>query len=210
MPVVADDQARPVTVILGHGAGSHLDQKTMLWVAERIRNAGAAVVRFNFLYRVQGRGMPDRMPVLVATYRAVVESVRERLEPGCLVLGGHSMGGRVASMLEAEGMAGNGLLLFGYPLHPPGQPEKLRDAHLKDISVPVIQFSGTDDPFCTQAIMERVAPASTWIIHWIEAADHSYSVRKSSGRSMKGVAIEIESGLRDWFATLPGGNPAGT
>src|SRR5688572_6966582 len=112
-------------VVLAHGAGSHMEHKTMLWLSEIVRSAGAGVARFDFSYRVLGKSMPDRLPVLMQTYRDVIASVRERLSPARLFIGGHSMGGRVASMIAAEGDPVDGVLLFGYPLHPPGRFDKL-------------------------------------------------------------------------------------
>src|SRR4051794_7222388 len=90
VPVQSDDGQHSVTVVLGHGAGSHMDHKTMQWLASLVREAGASVVRFNFLYRVQGRSMPDRMPVAINTYREVIASVKETLKPEKLIIGGHS------------------------------------------------------------------------------------------------------------------------
>jgi predicted alpha/beta-hydrolase family hydrolase len=201
VPILADDEGPGPVVILAHGAGSEMEQKTMEWLAQIVRKAGARVVRFNFLYRAQGKGMPDRMPVLIETYRRVIDSVREQLEPAGLVIGGHSMGGRTASMLEAESKTADGLLLFGYPLHPAGQPEKLRDAHLAAIQTPVLQFSGTADALCTREIMERVVPPR-WALHWIEGADHSYAVPKSSGRTRDEVSEEIRKALDQWLHSL--------
>jgi len=192
-------------VILAHGAGSHMEHKTLEWLAGMVRESGASVARFNFLYRAQGKGMPDRMPLLIETYRAVIYSVREKLAPESLIIGGHSMGGRVASMLESEEAAADGLLLFGYPLHPPGQPEKLRDAHLAAIKTPALQINGTQDDFCTPEIMSRVAESlnpAIWKLHWIEGADHSYTVKKSSGRTRKEVESEIVDNLQSWFASV--------
>jgi predicted alpha/beta-hydrolase family hydrolase len=201
VPVLADDDAGETVVILAHGAGSHMENKTMEWLAGLVRGAGASVVRFNFLYRAQGKGMPDRMPVLMQTYRAVVDSVRERLHSGRLVIGGHSMGGRVASMVEAEGRTADGLLLFGYPLHPPGQLEKLRKDHLPLIQTPTLQLNGTNDDFCTKEIMDAIASplAARWRLTWIEGADHSYSVKKSSGRTRRDVEADISQALSTWL-----------
>ncbi len=200
VPVIADDDGPDTVVVLAHGAGSHMEQSTILWLSDIVRQAGARVVRFNFLYRAQGRGMPDRMPVLIGAYSAVIDSVRKKLAPARLIIGGHSMGGRVASMLLAQEKAADGLLLFGYPLHPPGQPEKLRDAHLASIQVPTIQFNGTEDAFCTRSLMEKVALPKSWTPHWIEGADHSYAVRKSTGRTRLQVADELRQTLKDWVS----------
>ncbi len=205
VPVLADDHAgepgKPV-VILAHGAGSHMEQKTVVWLAGLLRDAGVSVVRFNFLYRAQARAMPDRMPVAVETYRAVIASVRERLKPARLIIGGHSYGGRVASMVEAEGKSVDGLVLFGYPLHPPGQPEKLRDAHLDSIKTPTLQLNGTADELCTREIMDRVVAGldpKVWRLVWIEGADHSYAVKKASGRSRKDAEADIDAALASFL-----------
>lgn len=206
VPVLADDTPQDKVVILAHGAGSHMEHKTLEWLSSLVRSSGSSIVRFNFLYRAQGKGMPDRMPVLMETYRAVIASVRERLDPGCLIIGGHSMGGRVASMVEAEGPLADGLLLFGYPLHPPGQPEKLRSAHLTAITTPTLQISGTRDEFCTRGLMIRVTDSLdpvTWNLHWIEGADHSYSIQRSSGRTKQEAEQEISSAVQTWLGTLP-------
>ncbi|MCW5937993.1 MAG: alpha/beta fold hydrolase [Fimbriimonadaceae bacterium] len=197
VPVMAEGDGSTV-VVLAHGAGSHMEHKTMEWLAGLVRQTGASVARFNFLYRACGRPLPDRMPLLVQTYRAVVDSVRGQLSPKRLVVGGHSMGGRVASVMESEARTADGLLLFAYPLHPPGQPEKLRDAHLASIQTPTLQFSGTRDEFCTRGLMEAVhqrLDAQTWRLHWIEGADHSYSVGRASGRTRKDVEAEIVEAL---------------
>ncbi len=205
IPFLADEETRETVVILAHGAGSHMEHKTLEWLASLARQPGASVVRFDFLYRALGKSMPDRMPVLMETYRAVIGSVRERLAPKRLIIGGHSMGGRVASMIESEGRIADGLLLFGYPLHPPGQPEKLRDTHLPAIKTPTLQINGTRDDFCGPEIMAKVAAnldPDTWTLKWIEGADHSYAVKKSSGRSRKDLEIEIRSALSGWLAKV--------
>lgn len=205
IPILADDGAGSTVVILAPGAGSHMHHKTLEWLASLARDSGARVVRFNFLYRVEGRSMPDRMPKLMSTYRAVIDSVRERLKPETLVIGGHSMGGRVASSIEAEGKCADGLLLFGYPLHPAGQPEKLRDEHLSRIKTPTLQLNGTLDELCTQELMQRTAESldpNLWRLRWIEGADHSYSVTKSSGRTRKEAEEDIQSALSEWLGSI--------
>ena len=205
IPVLADDDARGTIVILAHGAGSHMEHRTMEWLASLVRDAGASVVRFNFLYRAQGKSMPDRMPIAISTYRQVIESVREKLDPQKLIIGGHSFGGRVASMLEAEGKTTDGLLLFGYPLHPPGQPEKLRAEHLSRIKTLTYQLNGTEDELCTKSIMDPIAQSldpRIWHLNWIEGADHSYSVKKSSGRTKQDVAEKITGVVKVMIDTL--------
>lgn len=205
IPILADDEAHPTVCILAHGAGSHMEHKTMERLSALLRQADVRVIRFNFLYRAQGKGMPDRMPVLTSTYRAVIESVRQRFSPDRLIIGGHSMGGRAASMLSAEETVADGLILFGYPLHPPGQPEKLRDGHLASIKTPTLQMNGTQDEFCTPEIMERIAEGldrSVWTLHWITGADHSYAVKRSTGRTSADVDSDILTTLSRWLNAL--------
>ena len=144
----------------------------MLATAAVLEARGIEVVRFNFPYRERGSKLPDRMPELKAAFAAVVEPLRGDRK---LILGGRSMGGRVATLLAADGFACDGLLLFAYPLHPAGKPEKLRDAHLPLIRVPVLCFNGTRDKLCTRELMEAALAKVTtgWEMQWIEGADHS-------------------------------------
>ena len=108
---------------------------------------------------------------------------------------------RAASMLAAAGFKCDGLLLLAYPLHPPGKPDQLRDAHLAAIKVPVICFNGTRDPFCTPSLMEEVLKRVTtdWEMHWVEGADHGFHVLKSSGKPDAQVVDEIANASQDWI-----------
>jgi len=191
--------------VFAHGAGGNMSDRAMLAAAKAMRGIGLGVVRFNFLYKERGSGRPDQMPKLMATTRAVVERVRAELQPGTLIIGGRSMGGRAASMLAAEKFAADGLLLLAYPLHPPGQPEKLRDAHLPSIEMPVLCFNGTKDTFCTPDLMNRVLTTVTapWEMHWLEGADHSFHVLKSSGRNDAAVLAEVATVSSAWLLHLP-------
>jgi hypothetical protein len=141
------------------------------------------------------------------TTAAVVARAREELYPDRLVIGGRSMGGRAASMLAADGFAADGLLLLAYPLHPAGQPEKLRDAHLPKIRMPVLAFSGTRDSLCTRELMEAALQKVTapWQMEWVEGADHSFHVLKSSGTTDAAVMDRIATTSAEWLARLPKG-----
>ena len=141
--------------------------------ARALAEAGLDVRRFDFPYRERGGRMPDPMPVLKKAYEAVV--AREREAGRKLFIGGRSMGGRVATMLAADGLECDGLILLAYPLHPAGKPQKLRDAHLPRIRTPVLCFNGTRDALCTRQLMEKaLAPVSApWEMQWIDGADHS-------------------------------------
>jgi len=142
------------------------------------------------------------MPVLKRAMREAIERARGG---GPLLIGGRSMGGRVATMLAAEGLACDGLLLFAYPLHPAGQPQKLRDAHLAKIRVPVLCFNGTRDALCTQELMNDAVKrlAAPWTMHWLEGADHSFHVLKSSGRSDAEVLDEVGEAVAKWVRSYP-------
>jgi predicted alpha/beta-hydrolase family hydrolase len=134
----------------------------------------------------------------------VVEGTRSELNPETLIIGGRSMGGRAASMLAASGFDADGLLLLAYPLHPAGQPQKLRDAHLPSITMPTICFNGTRDALCTPALMNDVLKrvGANWVMHWVDGADHSFHVLKSSGRTDAEAMIEIAEAASSWASRL--------
>jgi len=190
--------------VCAHGAGGNMRDRGMERVAETMRGVGMGVVRFNFLYRERKSGRPDAMPALQACITAVVARTRHEIHPELLVIGGRSMGGRAASMLAAEAFPSDGLLLLAYPLHPAGQPEKLRDAHLPAIRMPVLCINGTRDTLCRRDLMDAAVRTVTapWTMHWIEGADHSFHVLKSSGRSDDDVQDEIGSASRAWLSRL--------
>jgi predicted alpha/beta-hydrolase family hydrolase len=167
--------------VAAHGAGSDMNHRSMLKLSEVLRVRGFDVVRFNFLYREKGGRAPERMPKLQSCFTAVVNKARERLGAKKLLIGGRSMGGRVASMLAAEGFACEGLLLLAYPLHPAGQPEKLRDAHLPKINVPVLCINGTRDALCQKDLMTRAIDGLGWQMQWLEGKDHSFAVTAEIG-----------------------------
>ena len=187
--------------VCAHGAGGHKDDASMLRLAVTLGSVGFEVVRFNFPYREKGSRRIAPMPVLK---EAFLEQIRNAKGSKPIVIGGRSMGGRVASMLVAEGFECDGLLLAAYPLHPAGQPEKLRDGHLSAIRCPVLSLSGTRDPLCTRQLMEvaRQKATAPWTQHWIEGADHSFNVLKSSGRARADVDAEVGEAAGRWLAGL--------
>ncbi|HKS04861.1 MAG TPA: alpha/beta family hydrolase [Gemmatimonadaceae bacterium] len=202
-PATSDKEV--AVFVCAHGAGGNMSDKGVLATANAMRANGIGVVRFNFLYKEKKSGRPDPMPRLIETTVAVVERVRSELNPARLIIGGRSMGGRAASMLAADRYNADGLLLLAYPLHPAGQPEKLRDAHLPGIRMPVLCFNGTRDALCTPSLMERALATVTapWEMKWIDGADHSFHVLKSSGRTDADVMAEIGRASRTWVASLP-------
>jgi len=190
--------------VCAHGAGGNMNDRGMLQVTSALRSRGIHIVRFNFLYTENRSGRPDPMPRLEECTKAVVARVREELAPDTLIIGGRSMGGRAASMLAAKGFDCDGLLLLAYPLHPAGRPEQLRDAHLPMIHLPVLCFNGTRDALCTRELMERALERVTtsWQMHWLETADHSFHVLKKSGRTDAQVMDDVADTSARWAAEL--------
>jgi predicted alpha/beta-hydrolase family hydrolase len=190
--------------VCAHGAGGNMADKSMIAVTRALAARGLSTVRFNFLYKEKRSSRPDPMPKLKDTTTAVVERARAELEPRTLIIGGRSMGGRAASMLAADGFDCSGLLLLAYPLHPPGKPDQLRDAHLPSIRVPVLCVNGTRDPFCTPELMKRVLERVTtpWEMLWLDGADHSFHVLKSSGKTDAQVMTEVADAAEKWVARV--------
>ena len=196
----AREPSRGVTFVLAHGAGTNMDHAFLVAVAERLAARGVAVVRFNFPYTERGDRAPDRAPVLEACYRAVLAQVRADLGGDRLVIGGKSMGGRMASHLAAAGEPLDGLVFLGYPLHPAGRPQQLRDAHLPRIAVPMLFLTGTRDALCPldtlRPILARLPQAT---LHVVEDGDHSFAVRKKSGRTAEMVLDELADATVGWL-----------
>ena len=200
----ATESAHDVVFVCAHGAGGHMDDRSLVAVTRALREHGFGTVRFNFLYRERKSGRPDPMPRLLECWQAVVNGVRTELAPATLILGGRSMGGRAASVLASEGVACDGLLLLAYPLHPPGQLEKLRVEHLPRIDVPVFCVNGTRDPFCEPSLMKRTLETlgPNWRMLWLEGADHSFHVLKSSGRTDRDVLDQVATASEEWVRTI--------
>jgi predicted alpha/beta-hydrolase family hydrolase len=190
--------------VFAHGAGGNMNDRGVASTARALQERGISTVRFNFLYKEKKSSRPDPMPRLKDTMTAVVARVREEVAPRKLIIGGRSMGGRAASMLAADGFDCAGLLLLAYPLHPPGKPDQLRDAHLPSIKMPVLCFNGTRDPFCTPSLMEDVLKRvrTKWEMHWVDGADHSFHVLKSSGKTDGEVLNEMADQIRMWVTRL--------
>ena len=181
-----------------------MSDRGVLATAGAMRANGIGVVRFNFLYKEKKRGRPDHMRTLMQVFEAVVIHALAEVRPSRVIIGGRSMGGRAGSMLAASGFTADGLLLLAYPLHPPGKLDQLRDGHLPLIQMPVLCFSGTRDEFCARALMEQALTkvAASWDMRWIDGADHSFHVLKSSGRSDAEVIAEIGRISGEWVAGL--------
>ena len=175
-------------------------------IASGLAAEGIDVLRFNFAYSERSKKSPDKAPVLEQTFRDVVEYVRSELSPTRLFIGGKSMGGRIGSQVVAQGLEVDGLVFLGYPLHPPGRPERLRADHLADIKVPMLFVEGTRDPFCPLETLEAVregltAKSKVVVVH---DGDHSFKVRKSSGRSTPEAWAEVVEAVAAWLVGSSG------
>ncbi|HEY8516714.1 MAG TPA: alpha/beta family hydrolase [Candidatus Binatia bacterium] len=163
-PVLVDEPLRErgalsrVLLVLWHGAGGDVTERSLVALTEAARAAGALVVRARFPYRVAGKRAPDRMPTLLTSAREAVETARAHPLAGGrrLVLGGRSMGGRVASLLVADGLPADALVFLSYPLHPAGKPEKRRDEHLPRVACPMLFVQGDRDTLCDLDLLRGV------------------------------------------------------
>ncbi len=191
--------AAKATFVCAPGAGGHKDDRQMRRFAAALEPRGFEVVRFDFPYVQKGSRRIDPLPVLKQAFRDEVAKLGKRQK---LLLGGRSMGGRVASMLAAEGFPCDGLLLAAYPLHAAGKPEMLRAAHLPAIACPVLCINGTRDPLCTRELMEKTLERLAWTMHWVEGADHSFRVLKSSDRTEADVDREIGEAAQAWLEKI--------
>lgn len=186
-PLLADGPTdAKTTLVLAHGAGAPMDSPFMSAIATRIADKGHRVVRFEFAYmaerRTTGRKRPpERQPALLEQWRAVIDLLGG---PQAVVIGGKSMGGRMASLIAAES-AVRGCLCLGYPFHPPGKPERLRTEHLSALRCPALILQGTRDPFGTREEVAAMALPETLHVEWIEDGNHDLAPRKASGWSVE-------------------------
>jgi predicted alpha/beta-hydrolase family hydrolase len=195
-----------LTVILGHGAGADQNSDFMTHFAGGLAARGIGAVTFNFLYTEQGRRVPDQNATLEACYRAVLEAVRHsRIGRGTMVIGGKSLGGRIASQIAAAGADVEGLVFLGYPLHPPRRGDRRRAQHLPGIKAPMLFVQGSRDAFGTPdelrpIIQSLKAPAHLYVV---EGGDHSFKVLKRAGITQedayKSALDRVELWLRQTF-----------
>lgn len=187
MDFLIDGPARATrSILLAHGAGAPMDSPAMNAAAKSLTEAGFRVARFEFGYMASrrtaaGRKPPPRAETLRPEYMEAIAALKAR---GPLIIGGKSMGGRVASMIADEQRAA-GLLCLGYPFHPVGKPTQLRTAHLADLKTPALIVQGTRDPFGTREEVAGYKLSKSIEILWLEDGDHDLRPRKAvSGFSM--------------------------
>lgn len=181
--------------LLAHGAGGNLHSPQIRRLAGSLCARGITVVRFNFPYSEERRKTPDRAPVLEACYRAVMTDAAARMPN--VFAGGRSMGGRIASQVAADGAPVAGLVFLAYPLHPPGKPERLRDAHLPQVGVPMLFVQGTRDAFARRDLLEAtLAGLRKATLHTLEGGDHGFKI---PGRKEDEVLEEIAVVVANWI-----------
>jgi len=203
------EQGADRAVLLSPGAGADRKASALVAVADALEAVGIPSLRFDFPYRAAGRKAPDRPPVLEATTREAAAALAERtgLAPDRVVLGGRSMGGRIASTVVSapeDPAPALGLLLLGYPLHAAGRPERRRDDHFRRITVPVLFVSGTRDSMAPKPALTRSAKKVTGAVtlHWLETADHGFRPLKRSGLTIDEVLADVAETSVTWIQAL--------
>jgi uncharacterized protein len=201
-----------VTLILAHGAGANQTSSFMVRFATQLAARGFDMVTFNFAYTEQRRRLPDRNDKLEHCYRTVIEAVRSgKFQDDAgrrkLVIGGKSMGGRIASQVAAAGQEGiAGLVFLGYPLHPPGRPDKLRSKHLPDIHAPMLFVQGSHDAFGTpeelRAVLGGLGVAADICV--VDGGDHSFKVPKRSATPQDQVYEFVLDQIVRWLRAKVG------
>lgn len=192
-------------LILGHGAGAGQQSGFMVAFARALSALGVDVVTFNFLYAEQGRRIPDRAPALEACFRAVIDAARREV-PGAttnLFIGGKSMGGRIATQVAASDreLPVNGLVLLGYPLHPPGRPDERRDKHLPLVGRPMLFVQGSRDAFGTPAelrpLLTTLSPPA--VMQVVEGGDHSFKLARRDAAAQAAAYAKVQEAIASWL-----------
>lgn len=206
----AAEEPRKILFVLAHGAGAGQKHPFMVATAKGLAARGIDVVTFDFPYMHAKRGGPDKAPVLERCFKAVIDASRNitGLSRHSLFIGGKSMGGRMATHLGAQDVEGlKGIVVLGYPLHPPGAPDKLRVAHLPEISVPVLIVQGERDAFGSPAELEphlKTMKKAKGTLHPIAGADHSLTVRGKGGvKVFEGILSVISDWMGSGLITKP-------
>ena len=186
LPVLKTGPRSTPRLLLAHGAGAPMDSPFMNTIADTVAAAGIEVVRFEFEYMAKRREDgtrrgPDRAPKLIARFEEALSLVGP---PAEVIIGGKSMGGRIASMIADE-VGAAGVVCLGYPFHPPGKPEGLRTAHLETLKTPTLIVQGTRDRLGTEEEIATYALSPSIELAWMGDGDHSFKPRKKSGRTLE-------------------------
>ncbi|MEZ8573384.1 alpha/beta fold hydrolase [Vibrio splendidus] len=191
--VIIDGEDNPITFVFAHGAGAGMDHEFMQSVAKGLAFKGIRVIRFNFPYMIKRaedgkRRPPDRAPKLLEAYQDIIE----QCDADKLVIGGKSMGGRMASHLsEVDKVAA--MACLGFPFHPPGKPEKYKGEHLAELQKPCLILQGERDTFGKREEFADFDLSDSIRVEFIPDGDHSFKPRKSSGYTeQQNIALTVE------------------
>ena len=189
-------------LVLGHGAGAGQSSPWMVRAAQALADRGITCATFDFPYIAAGRKVPDRAPALEAHWRAVLDEAKTTFKKLPLFIGGKSMGGRISSHIAAQGIEGvRGLIFFGYPLHPPGQPDKRRDAHLPSIKEPMLFIQGSADTFGNESELGALVPTlRNATLHIVANGDHSFKVR-GGAKAVEAAFADVIDTAAAWIRT---------
>jgi hypothetical protein len=193
---------RPPVVYLAHGAGNGMDSPFMTFFHEYLVHHGCITTKFNFPYMEQGKKAPDTKTNLISCFQEVIEFGQEEfsLSKHALYLGGKSMGGRIASYLGAGGFPLSGLIFLGYPLHPPGKTDQLRDDHLYTIQTPMLFVSGKKDKLAEPELLGKVIQKLHQAkLYQFPEGDHSFRLPKKLGKSEIQVWSDAGQIIVNWI-----------
>ena len=193
-------------ILLAHGAGSNQDHPMMVSLRDGLASAGHTVMTFNYPYTERGARSPDRPAKLIACHRGAAEALRSQVDQ--LFLAGRSMGGRMATHLVAEGDSAAGAILYAYPLHPAGKPEKLRIDHFPQVLVPLLFFQGTRDALSKMELFERhIATLPNAAVELLEGVGHSFRGKAWTAESLM---ERLVGRTTSWIAEHSSGRTAGS
>lgn len=199
-------QCPAARLLLAHGAGAPMDSDFMNALATALAEQGISTLRFEFPYMAArrsgaGKRPPDRAPVLLDSWREAFGRAREEGGNLPLLVGGKSMGGRMASLV-ADGLGASGLCCYGYPFHPPGRTDKLRTEHLASLATPALILQGTRDPFGKPDLVNGLALSPRLSVHWLDDGDHDFKPRKASGLDQTALIGEAAVATRKFVDSL--------
>ncbi len=200
--LICGPKSAPLTVVLAHGAGAPMDTPFMTFFAEGLAKAGYRAVRFEFPYMAARRKTgakkpPDRQPVLLETWRSVIAALgSERL-----VIGGKSMGGRMASLI-ADAADIQGLVCLGYPFYGAGRKDKPRTEHLLSLKTPTVICQGERDPMGDRESVSALKLSRAIKLRWLPDGDHDLKPRRASGRTHDENLTDALDAVCEFLAAL--------
>lgn len=184
-----------IGILLATGAGTGQDHPASIGLSRRLVDRGYRTMTFEYAYRAAGRSFPDREPKLLDVHRSAAEHLRPQVDK--LVLAGRSMGGRMATILASQGEACDAVVAHAYPLHPAGQPHKLRIEHLLDLRVPTLMVIGSNDALATPELVEaHLQPLAAVTLQVIGGADHSF---RGNGLGLDEILDDLADRTHDWL-----------